>query len=114
MQFYLNRYQPGDPSIREAHPRVAERPESLPQEVDVLTVGCGPAGLVLAAQLSNFPEIRTAMIRVHGYRPSRPVRLGRPSTGRTPGAGRLLRGRADLIQLSRQSGGRSRAEGDPC
>jgi phenol 2-monooxygenase (NADPH) len=62
MQFYLNGYKPGDPSIREADPLVAERREGLPEEVDVLIVGCGPAGLVLAAQLSNFPDIRTAVV----------------------------------------------------
>jgi phenol 2-monooxygenase len=62
MQFYLNGYKPGDPSISEAHPSVAERHEGLPEYVDVLIVGCGPAGLVLAAQMSNFPDIRTAVI----------------------------------------------------
>ncbi len=62
MQFYLNGYKPGDPLIEDSHPSVAERPGGLPQEVDVLVVGCGPAGLVLAAQLSNFPDIRTAVI----------------------------------------------------
>ena len=30
--------------------------------MDVLIVGCGPAGLVLAAQLANFPDIRTAVV----------------------------------------------------
>ena len=44
------------------HPSVAERPDGLPDEVDVLIVGCGPAGLVLAAQLASFPDIRTAVI----------------------------------------------------
>jgi phenol 2-monooxygenase len=62
MQFYLNGYKPGDPLIRDAHPSVAERPQGLPDAVDVLIVGCGPAGLVLAAQLGNFPDIRTAII----------------------------------------------------
>ena len=62
MQFYLNGYKPGDPLFEDSHPSVAERPGGLPQEVDVLVVGCGPAGLVLAAQLSNFPDIRTAVI----------------------------------------------------
>lgn len=62
MQFYLNGYKPGDPLIEDSHPSVAERPGGLPKEVDVLVVGCGPAGLVLAAQLSNFPDIRTAVI----------------------------------------------------
>jgi phenol 2-monooxygenase (NADPH) len=62
MQFHLNGYEIGDPRVDDPHPSVAERPDGLPDEVDVLIVGCGPAGLVLAAQLSNFPEIRTAVI----------------------------------------------------
>ena len=62
MQFYLDGYRPGDPLVEQPHPSVAERPDGLPEEVDVLIVGCGPAGLVLAAQLANFPDIRTAII----------------------------------------------------
>jgi phenol 2-monooxygenase len=62
MQFYLDGYRPGDPLTHEPHPSVAERPDGLPSEVDVLIVGCGPAGLVLAAQLAHFPEIRTAIV----------------------------------------------------
>src|SRR3954453_7130833 len=62
MQFYLNGYRPGDPFTEDPHPSVAERPEGLPAEVDVLIVGGGPAGLVLAAQMANFPHIRTAVI----------------------------------------------------
>ncbi len=62
MQFYLSGYRPGDPFIEDPHPAVAERAGRLPEEVDVLIVGCGPAGLVLAAQLANFPDIRTAVI----------------------------------------------------
>jgi phenol 2-monooxygenase (NADPH) len=62
MQFYLNGYKAGDPFLEDPHPSVARRPEGLPDEVDVLIVGCGPAGLVLAAQLANFPTIKTAVI----------------------------------------------------
>jgi phenol 2-monooxygenase len=62
MQFYLDGYTTGDPFIQHPHPAVADRPEELPEDVDVLIVGCGPAGLVLAAQLANFPDIRTAVI----------------------------------------------------
>ena len=53
MQFYLNGYAPGDPDIRK---------EKLPDAVDVLVVGSGPAGALLAAQLSNFPSISTRLI----------------------------------------------------
>jgi phenol 2-monooxygenase len=62
MQFYLDGYRPGDPLVAEAHPSVAERTGELPAVVDVLIVGCGPAGLVLAAQMANFPEITTAVV----------------------------------------------------
>jgi phenol 2-monooxygenase (NADPH) len=62
MQFYVSGYKPGDPFIEDPHPSVAERSQNLPEEVDVLIVGCGPAGLVLAAQMAGFPEIRTAII----------------------------------------------------
>jgi phenol 2-monooxygenase len=72
MQFHLNGYEAGDPNVAEPHPSVAERPEGLPEEVDVLIVGCGPAGLVLAAQLASFPDIRTAVID----RRDGPLRVG--------------------------------------
>jgi phenol 2-monooxygenase len=62
MQFYLDGYKPGDPLIEDAHPSVAERRVGLPDDLDVLIIGCGPAGLVLAAQMANFPDIRTAVI----------------------------------------------------
>ncbi|MDP5185319.1 FAD-binding monooxygenase [Blastococcus sp. BMG 814] len=62
MQFYLDGYRPGDPLVEEPHPSVADRPEGLPDEADVVIVGTGPAGLVLAAQLAAFPEIRTVVV----------------------------------------------------
>ncbi len=62
MQFYLSGYRPGDPFIEDPHPAVAERTGRLPEDVDVLIIGCGPAGLVLAAQMANFPDISTAVI----------------------------------------------------
>lgn len=35
---------------------------TLPQEVDVLILGCGPAGLTLATQLAAFPEISVCIV----------------------------------------------------
>jgi phenol 2-monooxygenase (NADPH) len=62
VQFYLNGYKPGDPDILTAAPRAEKRPEGLPKAVDVLIVGSGPAGMLLAAQLSTFPGIATRLI----------------------------------------------------
>src|SRR5581483_4672739 len=62
MQFYLNGYRPGDPFIADPHPSLADRPVGLPEQADVLVVGCGPAGLVLPAQLAEFPDIRTVVV----------------------------------------------------
>jgi phenol 2-monooxygenase len=62
VQFYLDGYRPGDPLIEQPHPSVAERPGGIPEHVDVLIVGCGPAGLVLAAQLAAFPDITTMVV----------------------------------------------------
>ncbi len=57
MQFYLNGYTPGDPDVAK---------EKLPDAVDVLVIGSGPAGAVLAAQLSNFPGISTRLVERRG------------------------------------------------
>jgi phenol 2-monooxygenase len=79
MQFHLNGFEPGDPEISDPTERYpasgAQGP--VPDEVDVLIVGCGPAGLTLAAQLSAFPDIKTCIVE------QKP--------------GRLLRGQADGI-----------------
>ncbi|WP_394788766.1 FAD-binding monooxygenase [Rhodoferax sp.] len=62
MQFHLNGFRPGNPEVLEAAPHIASRTDALPENVDVLIVGCGPAGLTLAAQLSAFPGIRTCIV----------------------------------------------------
>jgi phenol 2-monooxygenase len=62
MQFYLNGYSPGDPDILPAAPGAIETATPMPDTVDVLIVGSGPAGTVLAAQLSTFPGIRTRLV----------------------------------------------------
>ena len=64
MQFHLNGFQPGDPEIFDPAERYqpSGAAGSLPKQVDVLIVGCGPAGLNLAAQLSAFQDIKTAIV----------------------------------------------------
>jgi phenol 2-monooxygenase len=64
VQFHLNGFEPGDPEISDPAQRYAASGSSgtVPEEVDVLIVGCGPAGLTLAAQLSAFPDIRTCVV----------------------------------------------------
>ena len=62
MQFYLNGYNPGDPDIQAAAPGAETRPAALPDTTDVLIVGAGPAGMLLAAQLSAFPGITTRVV----------------------------------------------------
>jgi phenol 2-monooxygenase len=70
MQFHLNGFEPGDPEILDPAARIQPAPgaASVPEDVDVLIVGCGPAGLNLAAQLSAFPDIRTCIVEQKGER----------------------------------------------
>ena len=66
MQFHLNGFRTGDPSLLDAAVPApthgAPLPANLPTEADVLIVGCGPAGLTLATQLAAFPDIRTVIV----------------------------------------------------
>lgn len=78
MQFHHHGYVSGDPRVQPAAGTGSDRPAELPDEVDVLIVGSGPAGMLLAAQLSQFPGIVTRMIERR--------------------EGRLMLGQADGIQ----------------
>lgn len=64
MQFYKDGFRGGNPDVKQAAPNRRNRGvnEPLPERVDVLISGTGPAGLCLAAQLSQFPEIDTMII----------------------------------------------------
>ena len=66
MQYHLDGFQTGDPSVSKATSNTAS------DQVDVLIVGCGPAGLTLAAQLAEFPEITTRITE----RKSGPLEVG--------------------------------------
>lgn len=64
MQYYVDGFRGGDPDIKNAAPNRRDRSPNapLPEKVDVLIVGTGPAGLCLAAQLAQFPEIDTMIV----------------------------------------------------
>ena len=55
MQYHLDRVSTGDPAIIQPSGAI----HGATDAVDVLIVGCGPAGLTLAAQLAQFPDIST-------------------------------------------------------
>ncbi|WP_285042105.1 FAD-binding monooxygenase [Plantibacter sp. LMC-P-059a] len=62
MQFHHHGYVSGDPRVLPAAGVGVDRPDELPDEVDVLIVGSGPAGMIAAAQLSRFPTITTRIV----------------------------------------------------
>ena len=62
MQFHHHGYVSGDPRVLPAAGVGIDRPEELPDEIDVLIVGSGPAGIVAAAQLAQFPGVVTRIV----------------------------------------------------
>ncbi|GAB3603996.1 FAD-dependent monooxygenase [Microbacterium aureliae] len=78
MQFHHHGYVSGDPTVLPAAGTGIDRPADLPDTVDVLIVGSGPAGMLLAAQLSQFPAVTARIIEKRD--------------------GRLVLGQADGIQ----------------
>ncbi|MGW8481734.1 FAD-dependent monooxygenase [Microbacterium sp. NPDC055903] len=78
MQFHHRGYVSQDPRVLPASGTGVDRPGSVPETVDVLIVGSGPAGMLLAAQLSQYPGVVTRIIEKR--------------------AGRLELGQADGIQ----------------
>lgn len=78
MQFHHHGYVSGDPRVQPAAGVGLDRPADLPDEIDVLIVGSGPAGMLLAAQLSQYPTVVTRIVERRD--------------------GRLMLGQADGIQ----------------
>ncbi len=80
MQFHLNGCKgSGDPLKLQFEGKVEpDFQTSLPEDIDVLVVGAGPAGQLLGAQLAQFPNIKTRIIE--------------------PKPGRLEQGQADGLQ----------------
>ena len=68
MQFHHHGYVSTDPRQQDAAGVGIDRPDELPNNVDVLIVGSGPAGMITAAQLSQFPSITTRIVERRGER----------------------------------------------
>jgi phenol 2-monooxygenase len=68
VQFHHHGYVSGDPRVQPAAGVGINRPAELPDEVDVLIVGTGPAGMLAAAQLSQFPNVTTRIVERRGGR----------------------------------------------
>jgi phenol 2-monooxygenase len=81
VQFYLNGFYAGDPRVVPVGDPPAVRRLEEQDEVDVLIVGTGPAGLVLAAQLAQFEGVTTRR-----GAPSRAARARAGRWGRVPDA----------------------------
>ncbi|MEO6972911.1 MAG: FAD-dependent monooxygenase, partial [Rhodoferax sp.] len=73
MQYFLDGYRSGDPRVCPAAHGRSDEQGAVPDEVDVLIVGTGPAGLLLAAQLSEFPDIITRVVE----KADGPLQVGR-------------------------------------
>ena len=68
MQFHHHGYVSTDPLIKPAAGVGIDRSPELPDTMDVLIVGGGPAGMMMLAQLGQFPTIETRMIERRPHR----------------------------------------------
>lgn len=68
MQFHHHGYVSYDPRIEPARGYGINRPAEIPDEMDVLIIGTGPAGMLLSAQLSQYPHVNARIIEKRGGR----------------------------------------------
>ncbi|MFA5608284.1 MAG: FAD-dependent monooxygenase [Leucobacter sp.] len=64
MQIHHRGYVDHDPRIKPAEGYGIDRPAEIPDEMDVLIVGTGPAAVAVTAQLSRFPSVNARAIEV--------------------------------------------------
>ncbi|MPZ03045.1 3-hydroxybenzoate 4-monooxygenase [Micrococcus luteus] len=68
MLFHHHGYVSTNPRVQVAAGIGLDRPAELPDEMDVLIVGSGPAGMIAAAQLAMFPDVHTRIIERRPHR----------------------------------------------
>lgn len=73
MQFHENGFHFGDPRSAAPAGGFGGKPIQSGDALDVLVVGSGPAGSIVAAQMARFPGIRTRIVE----RRAGPLQLGR-------------------------------------
>ncbi|MDN6533275.1 MAG: FAD-dependent monooxygenase [Yaniella sp.] len=62
MQFHHHGYVSTQPRVKPAAGVGLDRPDELPDTMDVMIVGSGPAGMTTAATLSSYPDVHTRLI----------------------------------------------------
>ncbi|MGO1544042.1 MAG: FAD-dependent monooxygenase [Gulosibacter sp.] len=62
MQIHHRGYVSGDPRIQPAAGYGVDRADEIPDEMDVLIVGTGPAAVAVSAQLAKFPNLNVRAI----------------------------------------------------
>ena len=62
MQFHHHGYVSTEPRVKPAAGTGLNRPDELPDVMDVMIVGSGPAGMTTAATLSSYPDVHTRLV----------------------------------------------------
>ncbi|WP_175956106.1 FAD-dependent monooxygenase [Schaalia sp. Marseille-Q2122] len=68
MQFHHHGYVSTNPRVKSAAGVGIDRSPEMPDTVDVMIVGSGPAGIVAAAQLAAFPDIHAVLVEQRPHR----------------------------------------------